>query len=83
MGRGQYQYKDGNEQGRRHDAHEQKDISDFILKLSGGGGGGRGKYQHCDGDMPVAKIWRNPMGIGSMSVDQIVVLSKNVVNTIR
>lgn len=78
MGRGQYQYKDGNEQGRRHDAHEQKDISDFILKLSGGGGGGRGKYQHCDGDMPVAKIWRNPMGIGSMSVDQIVVLSKNL-----
>ena len=32
-------------------------IGDNVLRLTGGGGGGRGAYFYADGDVPTARIW--------------------------
>ena len=75
---GHYQDKDGNEQEQNHHSHGHKGIGGYVLQLSGGGSGGRGAYQFCDGDVPVARVWQDPLGIKSKSADQFVVLSKNL-----
>ena len=41
-----------------------KDFSSIVLTLSGGGGGGRGIYKDCDGDLPSARVLKGFASIG-------------------